>query len=81
MENRWTTEIRSTLVPEAGTLTERALAQAIPKPRRALRPYAYGSLALAATLPLALLLLPKQKPVPPQQVATALAFQNKHLSC
>ena len=28
MENRWTTEIRSTLVPEAGTLTERALAQA-----------------------------------------------------
>ena len=47
--------------PEPGVLTERALAQAPQKSRRTLRPYAYGSLALAATLPVAFLLLPKMK--------------------
>ncbi|WP_395094934.1 hypothetical protein [Armatimonas sp.] len=77
------TEIRSTTLPEAGTLTERALTQATPKPRRALRPYVYGSLALAATLPLALLLLPKpkqeqkQETEPVRQLTTALAFQKQ----
>ena len=76
MENRWTTEIRNTLVPEAGSLTERALAQVAPKPRRAVR--AYGSLALAATLPVAFLLLPKPStpPEPEPHVALALAKQK-----
>ncbi|WP_309709295.1 ankyrin repeat domain-containing protein [Armatimonas sp.] len=67
METKWTEEIHKTPQPESGVLTERALAQAPQKSRRTLRPYAYGSLALAATLPVAFLLLPKMS-IQPQKV-------------
>jgi Ankyrin repeats (many copies) len=59
METKWTEAIHKTPQPEPGVLTERALAQAPQKSRRTLRPYAYGSLALAATLPLAFFALKK----------------------
>lgn len=62
MEAKWIEALRNSTLPEPGALTEKALAQAQPRSRQALRPFAVGSLALAATIPLAWLVLSKAKP-------------------
>jgi len=53
MEANWIEALRNTPLPNAGSLTDRALAQVKPRPRYAGRTLVLGSLALAATLPLA----------------------------
>lgn len=68
METKWTEAIHTTPAPEPGVLTERALAQAPQKSRRTLRPYAYGSLVLAATLPLAFFTLKKARTEAPTAI-------------
>ncbi len=80
METKWTEAIHKAPPPEPATLTERALAQAPRSARRGLHPAAYGSLALAATLPVAFLLLPKPSTPPEPEPPVALRFAKQSLS-